>query len=282
MKNIFVCVRINLKKWRKNPRIYVLLSVMLVFGYWTLGEAITLSRESGLAATPWILPHFFAFPVMQTLFGMCAILLYCDAPFKDKHTAFVCIRTGKRNWILGQILYIAISSVIYTVCWFFISVLLFVPNIEWTTDWGTLFWSIADGGMRSDSLYIEGSLNRMYTGMEATVITLLLMWLVSMFLGNLILLGNLLKGKIIGLAVAGFYSFLAVFVSSYMMLMFAGSGGYYFSPVNWCCLYSLDITHTAQVPSVGYAISMLITLIVLMAGATVWIFCKKDMDLRAM
>lgn len=66
------------------------------------------------------------------------VLLFCDAPFIEDEQPYIMLRSGRRIWFIGQMLYIVVASVLYLIVLYFISVLVLLPHIEWSAEWGKL------------------------------------------------------------------------------------------------------------------------------------------------
>lgn len=288
VKLVFFCMKLNIRKWVSTPRIPVLCAAILAFGYGTTGGVEQVANRMGMRVSPWLLPHFFANPLMMCLFGFFTLFFYCNAPFFDRHSSFVMIRTGRNNWIWAQILYIIVSSVLYTLVWFLASLLPVLPRLSLTADWGDLLYRIADGTANqvadqygiSLTYYVSDGVCRTFTGPQATLLSLLLLWLVTLFIGMLVFCFNLISGYNLGVIATGVVSFMALFVSSPLVLMFLGEKPYYISPVSWCSLYSLDFAGTGRMPGVGFAIIVLIFLSVCFICVSVQWFRRMDVSLE--
>lgn len=59
---------------------------------------------------------------MMMLF-LGVVLLFCDAPFIEDEQPYIMLRSGRRIWFIGQMLYIVVASVLYLIVLYFISVL---------------------------------------------------------------------------------------------------------------------------------------------------------------
>jgi len=55
-------------------------------------RSIQICKAGWKNVSPWIFPHLFTLPVMMPVYGCFAMLLFCDAPFIDRHTPFLMIR----------------------------------------------------------------------------------------------------------------------------------------------------------------------------------------------
>ena len=110
---VFSCAGLNFRKWRVTPRLYVVAAVTLVQMLWCWIPLMQYSLSLGVPVTPWGFGFLYGSPTMLMTNSCLLLLLFCNAPFSDTHTPFVVIRTGRRNWMVGQLVYIAAASLLY-------------------------------------------------------------------------------------------------------------------------------------------------------------------------
>lgn len=72
-----------------------------------------------------------------------ALLLFCDAPFIDSEQPYIVLRSGRKKWVAGQIAYIAISSALFTLFLYLLTLLLLLPWLEFSTEWGKAIGTLA-------------------------------------------------------------------------------------------------------------------------------------------
>ena len=269
------CAGVNFSNWSVTPKTWMILGVMVVFAIWNLSGVLEYSMELGVRCTPWIYPHYFSVPLMWVVYGFLTIALFSDAPFHSTFSDFLQIRTGKRIWILGQCLFIAEASLCYSLAYFLLSVIMVLPRIIVLNRWGKLIELLASGseaqGLTGIS-FMENIINE-YTPVGATLLTILFVWLVSCFLGMLILAFRIISGGHMGNAVAGsfvFLSYFCVYIGSWVF----GSRIYRISPVSW-----INISVFSGIggyPDVIYGVSFLLLGIVIFGAVGSLVYEKKD------
>ncbi|MBD8499501.1 hypothetical protein [Paenibacillus arenosi] len=285
LKNIWVCAVINFNKWSVTPRMYTIAAIIAAFMIWLFSWLSDYVDAVGVAVTPWVFPFMLTTPVMMIIYGCLTALFYCDAPFTDSHTPFLAIRTSRRIWIIGQILYIVFAGFIYTAFFVFMSMLALFPNVQFSADWGAVLKTIAyDPASMTrygieNMVNIEGQIISLFSAIEAMLISFGLFWLVSIFIGVLILCGNIVFGGMSGLIAAGLFTFIAYF-SIYVGNITHGNILFFLSPLNWSSMYYLNWGGMDKFPTPIYAVSCLMTSIVVMSVVAVVVFCKRDMDIR--
>lgn len=142
MGKVFACFSIalhNFKKWAVNPRLYILLLIEVLYLHSRLSPVGELCARTGYKVTPYLLPFLLdeGSAVMMLFLGV--VLLFCDAPFIEDEQPYIMLRSGRRIWFIGQMLYIVMASVLYFIVLYFISVLVLLPHIEWSTVWASCF-----------------------------------------------------------------------------------------------------------------------------------------------
>lgn len=275
--NIIVhCCAQNLRKLPANPRCYVLgLFLIGVLSEYILPIA-KFSHIVQVPATLWVFPYLALDPRLLSMIMLGIVFLFCDAPFIDSHQPYVIIRSGKQNWLLGQIAYIMLASAIYFLFIFLVSVLFLLPNITFSSEWGKVLGTlgITDAGNQFNvSLGISYALQHNYSPIAAMAWSLLMAWLVGTFLGLLIFVLNMRFTREIGVVVSTALVFL-----QYFCFVVGGFLLYSLSPVSWANLNMLDTTHTSALPSVTYAVSALISLSLILILLAALLMRKKDID----
>lgn len=123
------------------------LAVFCVFQFSVLHYYISTVRHfSAVAdypASPWILPFIGQNVYCLFVYGISVVYFYSNIPFLQRHEMYVLMRQGRIRWAVAKALRICISAVMLSVTEFALSVLLLLPRIEWTAEWGRLYDSLA-------------------------------------------------------------------------------------------------------------------------------------------
>lgn len=282
LKMIRICTQVNFKKWTVNPRIYTLAVIIIAFlAYHSFGLS-QFAADKGVAVTPWVFPYLMTPPVMQ-VFACFTILLFSDAPFVDRHMPFLVIRAGRRNWVIGQLIYIIVAAFVYTAFIFLISVLVLIPNVQLSADWGIILKTLASnsGIAPSVTIFPDERILSMFSTVEAALISFGLFWLVAIFIGVLIFCFNIVIGKMSGLVATGVFIFMSFFSINQGRFLL-GDWISYLSPISWMSMSFFDwgYTGTFSSPSITYAVLSLLAAITLMGVVSVNVFIKKDLDIQ--
>ncbi|MBR1865287.1 MAG: hypothetical protein IJ801_02145 [Lachnospiraceae bacterium] len=247
----------NFRKWESNYRVYVVLASVLVFTYIRTDPVRTYAQGLGLSVTPYFFSFQMADEITRLLFYFALILLLCDAPFTDGQQMFVLIRTGRRKWFLGQILYIFLASAVYFLVVAAASVVLFIPYVAPSLQWGSVFTACAGGNALTET-YIPDIIVKSYTPVQAWMLAYAVNTGTGMLLGLLIFWGNLFRSRIFGPAMAmGWVLFSNVAAWSYIKMVS------FISPVSWV---GLTMFHSGEFGvTYGYVAAFLVGSCVLLS-----------------
>lgn len=277
MRTVLTCAHVNFKKWAVGPKIYVVFLVSALMMVWMWEGVTRYSLQVGVPVTPWGLAFSYGNTAMTVLIGCLLLLFYCNAPFADGHTPFVVIRTGRRNWILGQVVYIIESSFVYMVFHVVCMLLILSPSLSFSGDWGSVLKALTQyPSDYTGNLYPSDLALAQYSGPMYGLIGALFLWLVPCFVGMVALFFNVISGRSLGVAVGGVFIFLSYFVF-YVGSMFFGEKIYWISPLTWICpAYASGGPRPTEME--GLCV-LLIAIVVLAVGSVITV-CKKDMTMQ--
>lgn len=229
-------VGINFRLWRINPKNMAALLCLALYTYDQLHGMADLARFFHSKVTPWVLPFLLCsanrfIPVMFLF-----LLLISDAPFRTKQQRLVMLRTGKRAWIVGQLIYLILLSVGFAIMLWIFSWVWYLPELIWDRSWGSMLLTASQG---IDPGLFGVFLNFGYRVMKNTVPISVSLWcsvvmiLVCYMLGVIMTICNLWMGKGIGAAVTSTLVGISL-IPQYFTL---GSGiikmTIWISPVSW-------------------------------------------------
>ena len=237
-------VGIDFRYLLSQKKTYMILAIILIFGWWHTADFLRASMETGIRTAPWIFQEYFGNPTMLMLYGFLTVMVFADIPYHNSMSQMIEIRTGRRNWIIGQMIYTVELAFFYTLVFALSSFLFLLPRIYFTTGWGEFLTRVADGRVEGLSR-VTSQMVENYSPVRAVLITFLCVWGVSVFMGMLIFVLRMFISHSVAVAVAGFLAFFSYFVISMGAMVF-GNFLYKVSPLNWLCLYYID-------PAFGYS-----------------------------
>lgn len=271
----------NLRKGLTSSKTITVALLITAFYLYHLSSLSTLSSNIGVKVSPWVFTHMFSQTCML-LNGLFLTALFSNMPNTDSQMYFVIIRTGRQNWIWGQICYIVVMSLIYTMFTFVISIIALIPNVRFTSEWGSILKTLAVSrgtaavyGVTID-YYINEAIILNFSAVQATLISLGLFWLTAVFAGSIILGFNTMLKNGSGMVVSGLFSCMCFF-SYYGGSIIFGTWISYISPYLWATMYYLNWGYAGlTTPTPKYVAVFLSCGIILMCFIFARIFKKKD------
>lgn len=272
----FKVCRESIRKWSGDARILAIIFLVCLFAWVRIADLRGMCIANGLSISCW----YFAFQMVGIhalfyYFGL--LLLFCDAPFVDSQQMDVILRTGKKNWFIGKILYIIVASCLYFWLIYVVGVLEFVPYVGFSTEWEDMINILS-----MDDLYssiINRSIVMAYTPIEACLTQYVVCVLLAIFLGLLIFYFNLFKSRVIGIGIALTIVLMGVLVN--MVNLVVGRIILYFIPMVWTNIEVFKRT-AAGVPF-AYAVTMLssgiavLIILIMKKSKSYSIECQEEM-----
>ena len=106
----------NFRLWKRNPRIIVTFSLAFVMCYLLSDKAVQFAIEHN--TTLQILEVFiwnFGDSNSILLSSILFVMLFADMPFLSSGTPLYLVRTSRRIWVTGQVLYILVATALYLI-----------------------------------------------------------------------------------------------------------------------------------------------------------------------
>ena len=183
------------------------------------------------------------------------VLLLSDAPFRSRQQQFVLQRVGKRIWAAGQLLYLFLACLVFTLLLWVLTWIFLLPRLEWGWDWGPVLTTVAASGISPEYGVwgLEYECMRNVAPLAATAWVFGMMVGVSFLLGEIMILCNLWLKKGIGLAVVTSFALLPFLVVITANTPYAARKLLWISPLSWLNL-SLMGQPNQGLPSYGFAV----------------------------
>lgn len=259
----------NFQKWTRNPRIFIIFFLCYCHVFDVISPFNKAAEILGTSNTPWFFPFFSsnAFSGMYVLLGF--VLLFCDAPFTDKHQPYIIIRVGKLKWMLGQFFYIIIASFLFLLSLQSFIILALLPTISFTTEWGSLLYTISQTSVEGfiPIIGVAFSVIDTYSAIEATLLSFFIVWLEGIFIGSLLFFLNIQFKRIVGTGVGCFYAF-----SFFMIKMLVQKNPMLWKivPCVWMDIVALAGRETGKHPGAVSAIIGLLLMITFLVIGLAW------------
>ena len=144
---LFRIAKLNLLHWHRNHQYAVVLLYLIFYGFNRFRGLAYYASDLGVKITPWVFPFLPCMGASFLPFMLGYMLWIADAPFRTKQQGLVILRTGKRLWLAGQLVYLLIVSVFFTVLLWIISWLWLLPEVTWSREWGAVLSTTAMNGV---------------------------------------------------------------------------------------------------------------------------------------
>lgn len=257
-----VCLE-SIRKWKNDPRIWSAALLVCLFE-WTKIEPIKeLCMELEISVSNWYFPFLFTDEINTMFFFFGILILFCDAPFVDRQQMLVVIRSGKKNWFRGKIMYVFVASILYFSWMYLVSLLEFFPYVGFSTEWEMILTELSENGYTYGIQGIHplpSAVVEALSPMQAWLMAYLVCVLLSVFLGLLIFALNLNQKHNIGVGAA-----LAVILVNGLknsLIVDAEKKLAYLSPIGWADI-EMFLLEENGVPF-WYAITFLCVAIILL------------------
>lgn len=192
--------------------------------------------DYGEKLVPAILPFYFSDSIYCNIALLLLIFLFSSIPLKDESQKQLLQRSGIRRYGAGQLLAVAMVSVVYVVEQLLFSVLVCLPCVEFS-GWGKIWQSVANGIMLElgyggfDAVSQEVITN--YEPWQAIGASALLFCLTGICYGMVVyLLNGISKGNL-GTAVMSGWSLAWIFIQGMAVKWEWGQVALRLSPANW-------------------------------------------------
>lgn len=264
------CCKLGFLQWGLNPK-YWLTFLFLGFNMWNCFHGLrAYAAYLGYPMRPWLLVTLPGMKDYFVIIMLAFVLLVSDAPFRSRQQQFVLQRIGKAKWIQGQLLYLLLASVIFTVVLWLLSWVFFLPEVEWRNSWGPVIQTAAQTGSHSSyaPVPISYEIIKNATPLEANAWCFFMMIAVCFLLGEIITLCNLWGKGGLGTAIV-----IGLIMLSYLLRLLSYTVGAYrfflwVSPLSWIDRSMMG--HTNQnLPSFAYGAYMAAGLCLLLGGVII-------------
>lgn len=251
----------------RSPSALVVVLVTLLLQTYAMMPVVQLCDSAGVNMTPFATVFVFNdiyYTFLSTVMSLGMVALCAGAPFLSQYQVQVLLRTGRKRWLRGQLVYMLILSVLYTAFWALSPLLCAFGRIEWSGQWGKIWTTLsltnASQELRSmlDTPYeIVGQ----YAPMQALALSLSLRFIYIFLLAQVVFLGNLLSRSCAGV-VAG----IALSLMDYAVTLYGKNALLFCSPLTLTRLSMLDARNIWINPTPAQAFVILGTITLALAG----------------
>lgn len=262
----------------KDARFYVALLLFFVMIFSMVSPIRDMALQTGYRSAPWVFPFVVQNYFIQMIVMLGFVLLFCDAPFQTEESPYMIVRTGRRVWLSGQIMYIVCISFVFTFAIVLVTVLPLLPYIYVKNEWGRLLGTLAqtDAAVMMGTIKLDYSLQLNYTPVAAIGSAFGLVWLNGILAGVLIMFFNLILKRIAGTIAGGILAFMPYVAIGFSNLRIIR----YFAPPSWMNIMAFQAGQVSYLPGAGYCIGFIAVLIIVLIIGCDFVFMRKTIEVN--
>lgn len=114
LRQAFSIAGYNFRLWRRNPRILVTFALTFILCFLLSDKTVRFAVAHN-TTLQMLEPFIWSFGDSNSILlsSVLLVMLFADMPFLCAGTPFYLVRTDRRTWILGQVLYILAATTVY-------------------------------------------------------------------------------------------------------------------------------------------------------------------------
>lgn len=114
MREAFAIARYNFRLWHRNPRIIITFALTFILCF-LLSDKVVRFAEDHNTTLQAVEAFIWSFGDSNSILlsSVLLVMLFADMPFLSSGTPFYLVRTSRRVWITGQVLYTIAATAVY-------------------------------------------------------------------------------------------------------------------------------------------------------------------------
>ncbi|MDE7322425.1 MAG: hypothetical protein K2N73_06770 [Lachnospiraceae bacterium] len=236
------------------------LLVFCIFQFFILHYYINKVKQFSIVAdypaSPWILPFTGQNVYFLFVYGISVIYFYSNIPFMQRNEMYVLMRQGRKQWVYTKMLRIWLSAILLSAIEWILSILPLLPCLEWTTEWGKLYNSLAMTNAGSEynvKLFFSYELINEHNAVITISIFLITLCISTGLVGMIMFALSIYINRTIAVLMGTFFSILpVVFANLYLYQQWIS----FISPFSWLNLLLLYGRVCKNAPSLSIVIFM--------------------------
>ena len=213
---------------------------------------------------------------MQFIYGISVVYFFSTVPFFQQNQLYVILRQGRTEWIIGKCFRIILTSFALSITELLCSIIVLVPNVELTQDWGKVLYSLSMTTAVEEyniKVPIPYEMINNYSAIEAIFLVILLLFGVTLMMGFVMFAVSILFSRVAAVIVGTTIAIFPIIVANIYYQMNEIT---FFSPFSWLDILLLDGTKGKIHP---YLWQIATIILVVMIGCTFILYKKvKSID----
>lgn len=244
VRQVFTLCGFNFRRWHKNPRIIVTFCLAFILCFLLTEKAVNFAAQ-GQTTMQLLEPFVWSFGDSYSILlsSLLLVLLFSDMPFLNASTPLFLSRTNRRTWMWGQLLYMALATLLYLAFILASTAVLCMRNAFVGDLWSETAAILGYSGMgQKVALPALVKTLEMSTPYQSTAAIFVLMLFYTLFLMTLMLYLSIRKGQswaVLGIAGVSLFGlllnrqvFMTLFDLPYSMTYLANVITGWLSPLN--------------------------------------------------
>ena len=247
--------------------LFILFQITIIHFY--SGNIVRFAKAVHYPVSMWTFPFLFQNVYMQFIYGISVVYFFSTVPFFQQSQMYVILRQGRTEWMICKCVRILLSAFALVITEFLCSIIVLLPDIEWTKDWGKVLYSLSMTSAVDDyniKIPIPYEMIHNHSAAEAVLLLILILFGVTSMMGFLMFAVSMLVSRtaavIAGTAIA-ICSIIAANIH-YQLKEIT-----FFSPFSWLDILLLDGTKGYIHPYLWQIVIMIVII-----GCT-WMLYKK-------
>lgn len=258
MNSLKTAIKLAIKNIRNvfhTSRFLLTVLMFIIANFMYLSQVRDLANRSGYNVNIGFFSFLFTMDT-YTIFIFTAIIIYfSNLPFDSYYQIYVITRSGKKLWQISNVIYIFLSSILLTIVCFISAIIILLPYIFISSDWGSFVNAYVNTKSMDLNLDVTMKLITSYSPLKSILIVAFVFIGLNMILGLL----NLTLNKI-----NKYYGKIASFIILFKSLFVVEESyeiKYHISPLSWINLNKIDLGYS-KFPKLEFIVVALLSLII--------------------
>ena len=260
-----------------NQRLLVFIIFQLTILHIYINSVRRFVRIADYPASPWILPFVCADVYFLLIYGISVVYVYSNTPFTQRSQMYVLMRQGKMEWVLTKIVRIWLTAFFLIMIEVCLSIFLLLPRIEWTKEWGKIYYSLALTNAADDyGVLLNFSYEMINLGSPIKImgISLLVMFVVTGLIGTVMFAISLAINRLTAAFVG---TVLAIFTVVLQNVYYMAGWFSYLCPFSWINILTLYGEKYSRAPSLAIVLAAGLGLTLVLIFISCMVMRKKNL-----
>lgn len=217
MSKAFGVVYNHICKLIFSHRTYTCVALQITSIFCLLQPFVLISKHLNLLLTPLGFVFLVNNHTAHFVLSSCIIFLFSNAPYIDDTTPYIISRAGLTGFATGNIIFIFMLSVLYTIAANIFCILCILPVITWNLQWGN-GWELMANSPEIQQFFrvfdIDSYIIKSFDACFSLIISIILEICSTFFMGMIAMILNRLTKKYFGILVAIIFFVMDVGISN--------------------------------------------------------------------